>query len=729
MSDAHTIRTAAVFGAGSMGAGIAAHLANAGVKVHLLDIPAEGEDRDARAKKGIELQLKRHGFMRPEYAENVIPGNVEDHLDRLGEAEWIVEAVFEDLKVKQDTFRRIDAHRAPGTPVSSNTSTIPLAELLGGLDESFRKDFAITHFFNPPRVMRLVELVAGPDTRPEVIEALTHVLERQMGKVIVDCRDTPGFIANRIGNFWMAAGAHIAFEQGIAPEQADTAFGRAFGIPRTGIFGLFDYVGLQLVPAIWGSLLSALPEKDAYHRFDITQRPEFTTLLDKGFTGRTAQSGFYRGRDEVFDFETGDYRPREKYTVPSDARELLTADTPEGRYAKDVLLTTLTYCCETAPEICDAVDAIDAAMALGYGWKKGPFALADSLGVEWLASLYEGEAPALLTAAVKAGGFYAEGKVLGSDGTPQAPREREGVVKVADLVEGAEIIAQNDAATVYKRADGIALYTFTTPMNACSVPALDIMREVAERIDIRALVIASDNPTSFCAGADLPTIASLAATGKAEAAYEVVRAGAVSLQALRDAAFPVVGAVRGVALGGGLELLLHTDASVIHAETRVGFPERSVGLFPGWGGTVRALERLVEMGVENPHEKAFSMLLNTKPIPAVNLPLLREGDRVVLSPDHVIADAVALAEELAEGYQAPVSGKLPLYSGELAYTEGTETDQAIGAALAREYAGEGEIDAHELGLRESREASAVLVQPKNAERAMHMAKTRKPLNN
>ncbi|MCH6196874.1 3-hydroxyacyl-CoA dehydrogenase/enoyl-CoA hydratase family protein [Corynebacterium mastitidis] len=733
MSATHTtagpIRTAAVFGAGSMGAGIAAHLANAGVRVHLLDIPAEGEDRDARAKKGIELQLKRRGFMRPEYAENVIPGNVEDHLDRLGEAEWIVEAVFEDLKVKQDTFRRIDAHRAPGTPVSSNTSTIPLADLLGGLDEGFRRDFAITHFFNPPRVMRLVELVAGPDTRPEVIDSLTQVLERQMGKVIVDCRDTPGFIANRIGNFWMAAGAHLAFEQGIAPEQADAAFGRAFGIPRTGIFGLFDYVGLQLVPAIWGSLLSALPDTDAYHRFDITRRPEFTTLLDKGLTGRTAESGFYRGRDEVFDFAAGDYRPRERYEAPRDARELLTAESPEGRYAKDVLLTTLAYCCDTAPEICDAVDAIDSAMELGYGWKKGPFALADSLGVEWVAGLYEGEAPSLLQAAVRAGGFYGADTVLGSDGTPQAPRERAGVVTVAELVKDAEKIAGNEAATVYRRADGVALFTFTTPMNACSVEALAVMREVAQRTDVRALVIASDNPTAFCAGADLPTIARLAATGEAEAAYEVVRAGAESLQALRDAPFPVVGAVRGVALGGGLELLLHTDASVIHAETRVGFPERSVGLYPGWGGTVRVLERLVDLGVENPHERAFSALLNVKPLPAVNFPLLREADRVILSPDHVIAEAVELAGELAEGYAPPAARELPLYPGELSFTEGSETDRAIGDALAREYAGEGTISAHELGLRESKEASAVLVRPKNAERAMHMAKTRKPLNN
>ncbi|KQB84743.1 3-hydroxyacyl-CoA dehydrogenase/enoyl-CoA hydratase family protein [Corynebacterium lowii] len=723
------IRTAAVFGAGSMGAGIAAHLANAGVKVHLLDIPAEGEDRDARAKKGIELQVKRHGFMRPEYAENVIPGNVEDHLDRLSEAEWIVEAVFEDLKVKQDTFKKIDAHRTPGTPVSSNTSTIPLAELLGGLDEGFRRDFAITHFFNPPRVMRLVELVEGPDTRPEVTEALTYVLERQMGKVIVDCRDTPGFIANRIGNFWMAAGAYLAFEQNIAPEQADTAFGRAFGIPRTGIFGLFDYVGLQLVPAIWGSLLSALPEQDAYHRFDITTRPEFTTLLDKGFTGRTAESGFYRGRDEVFDFAAGDYRPRESYSVPKDARELLTSDTPEGRYAEDVLLTTLTYCCETAPEVCDSVDAIDAAMALGYGWKQGPFALADRLGVEWLASLYEGQAPALLDAAVKAGGFYPEGGMLGADGTVQTPKEREGVVTVAALTEGAEVIVRNDAATVYKRQDGIGVFTFTTPMNACTNPALDVLNEVADRTDLRALLIASDNPSSFCAGADLPMIAGLAAEGDAEKAYPVIRHGAVTFQKLRDAAFPVVGAVRGVALGGGSELVLHTDASVIHAETRMGFPERSVGLYPAWGGSVRVLQRLVELGAPNPHEAAYAALLNTRPVPAVNLPILRDADKVILSPDHVIAEAFALAEKLADGYTPPANPDLPLYSGELAYTEGSETDAAIGAALARVYAGEGTITAADLSLRETKEASEVIVKPKSAERAAHMAKTRKPLKN
>ena len=230
---ASDITTAAVLGAGSMGAGIAALLASGGIKVHLLDLPADGDDRDARARKGIETQVKRHGFTRPEYAERVTPGNTEDHLDRLAEADWIVEAVFEDIDVKRDTFAKVDAHRRPGTPVTSNTSTIPLETLLAESSEEFKGDFAITHFFNPPRVMRLVELVQGPDTRPEIADKLRQVLERDLGKVIVDCRDTPGFIANRIGSFWMGVGAQVAFDQGIAPEQADTAFGKPFGVPRT----------------------------------------------------------------------------------------------------------------------------------------------------------------------------------------------------------------------------------------------------------------------------------------------------------------------------------------------------------------------------------------------------------------------------------------------------------------------------------------------------------------
>ncbi|WP_165165270.1 3-hydroxyacyl-CoA dehydrogenase/enoyl-CoA hydratase family protein [Corynebacterium qintianiae] len=725
---ASDITTAAVLGAGSMGAGIAALLANGGIKVHLLDLPADGEDRDERARKGIETQVKRHGFTRPEYAERVTPGNTEDHLDRLAEADWIIEAVFEDINVKRDTFAKVDAHRRPGTPVTSNTSTIPLETLLAESSGEFKADFAITHFFNPPRVMRLVELVQGPDTRPEVGEKLRQVLERDLGKVVVDCRDTPGFIANRIGSFWMGVGAQVAFDQSIAPEQADVAFGKPFGVPRTGVFGLFDYVGLQVAPHIWGSLLKALPSDDAMQDYGVTDTPQFKELLEKGFTGRTAESGFYRGRGEVYDFEAGDYRPKQSYEVPKDPKELMESGTPEGNYAREVFRITLQYCCDTAEEIAATVDQIDIAMELGYGWKKGPFALADSIGLDYVASLFDAT-PTLLESARKAGGFYVDGKVLGTDGQLTERAQREGVVRVADLVAGAEVIAQNGGATVYKLEDGVGVFVYSTSMNSSTDDVTELFTHAGEW-DLKALVVANDEERAFSAGANLPRLSEISGPQGDEAARKAtIRQGIDGLHALRRAPYPVVGAVRGVALGGGMELLLHTDASVIHGETRVGFPERSVGLFPAWSGPVRLLERLLELGVPNAHKVAYDALLNVKPVPAVNVDFWRAHDRVIMSPDHVVEQALDLARALADGYTAPEDAELPLTTEELVYTEGSETDAAIGEALASVYAGEGTATESELADRQVNAASDVLARQENADRAEHMAKTRKPLNN
>lgn len=754
------IRTAAVIGAGSMGSGIAAHLANAGVNVHLLDIPAEEGDRDARARAGVERQVKQRGFMDPEFAARVTPGNIEDHLDRLGEAEWIVEAVFEDLDVKHQTFAKIAAHRAPGTPVSSNTSTIPLAQLTEGMDADLLGDFAIIHFFNPPRVMRLVELVAGPQTSEGTVERLRAIAERQLGKVVVDCRDTPGFIANRVGNFWMSVGAALALDRGVRPELADTVFGKPFGVPRTGTFGLFDYVGLQLVPAIWGSLLKALPESDAYHRFDISSSPELKTLLDKGLTGRTGESGFYRGRGEVYDFAADDYRPIEKPDPAADpavgdktAAGVIATDSEAGRYARDVYLHTLAYCCAVADEIADTVEHIDLAIQLGYGWKRGPFALADAIGLDNLVDAYEASAdfettPELLSKAVAAGGFYPAGPagetVLDGSGETAARLERAGVVTVAALTADAERIAGNDKAEVFALTgenEGVAVLTINTPMSSCHPDVLAVFREVAGLDGVHALVIAGDDERVFSAGADLGVLSGLAAAGEEEACADLMRDGVSSLEALRRAPFPVVGAVRGVALGGGLELLLHTDASAVHAETRLGFPEREVGLFPAWGGTARTLERAIDSGAEDPHAAAFELIMSAKKIPgafpARAKGVLRPADRIVLSSDHVIAEALDLARELAgQDYSEPGVRDLPLRPADapaLEWTEGSETDARIGRAVAAVYtAGEGDpeaIPSDELTTRETAEAAAVLVLPANAERAAHMAKTRRPLKN
>ncbi len=319
------IRKVAVIGAGVMGSGIAAHVANAGVPVLLMDIVPEGAaDRNALAKGAIARMLKTEpaAFMSPRAAKLVEACNIEDHLDRLADVDWIVEVVIERLDAKQALYRRIDAVRRPGTAVSSNTSTIPLAALIEGMPDAFAKDFLITHFFNPPRYMRLLEVVTGPKTDPALAATVTDFADRKLGKSVVACKDRPGFIANRLGIFWIQNAIAAADDLGVPVEEADAIMGRPFGIPKTGVFGLVDLVGLDLIPHTTKSLRAALPAEDAFHA-TYREMPLITKLIAEGYTGRKGKGGFYRlnrtdgqKTKEAVDLKTGAYRPSAKADLP-----------------------------------------------------------------------------------------------------------------------------------------------------------------------------------------------------------------------------------------------------------------------------------------------------------------------------------------------------------------------------------------------------------------------------
>ncbi|MFT8644883.1 MAG: 3-hydroxyacyl-CoA dehydrogenase family protein, partial [Gluconacetobacter sp.] len=304
-----------VIGSGVMGAGIAAQIANAGVPVVLLDRKVEGADPNALANGAIAKALKTEPapFMDPAAAKLIATGNIDDDLPRVADCDWVVEVIIERLDLKQALYRRLDAVRRPGTPVSSNTSTIPLARLVDGMPESFQRDFLITHFFNPPRYMRLLEVVAGPMTDPAHVAAVSDFCDRWLGKTVVRAKDTAGFIANRIGTFWMQAAARVAVDQGLTVEQVDTIIGRPFGIPKTGVFGLLDLVGIDLMPHISASMKSLLAAGDRYHAF-AEDLPLIAKMIEGGYTGRKGKGGFYRinkaggGKvKESIDLVTGDY--------------------------------------------------------------------------------------------------------------------------------------------------------------------------------------------------------------------------------------------------------------------------------------------------------------------------------------------------------------------------------------------------------------------------------------
>ncbi len=618
---------AAVIGAGSMGAGIAAQFANAGVPVDLLDIPG-AEDRDGPAKAGISRQLKAGGFMDPAAADLVRPGNTADHLDRLAGAGWIVEAVIEDLGIKRDLFARIAAVRRPGCIVSSNTSTIRRAALVEGLPADFARDFIISHFFNPPRHMRLVEFVTTPDTPADLLARAETAARTVLGKTVVSCRDTPGFIANRIGCFWIAAAAREAARMGLSVEEAD-AVHAALGIPRTGVFGLLDLVGIDLVPHVWGSLMATLPAGDALQSHDLPGWDVIRDLLAAGRFGRKSGVGFYRrlpdGTREALDLATGAYRPLAAVepAPPGDPAALVADPGRLGRYAAAVLTQVLAYATEHGPDIAEDLGAIDTAIELGYSWREGPFRLAERAGL----AAAQGSAPAIVTRA--------------------------------------ETVISNPAASLRDLGEGVACFALATRMGTLSGPVLELLEPAIDRAtrDFRALVLAGDDPRGFSAGADLAFFAGFIERGDFTGMEAFVARGQHLFLALKYAPIPVVAAVHGVALGGGCELMLHADRIVAHAETQIGLPEAKLGLLPGWGGCTQTLLRHLQAGGPDPLAAAFEalrsgMVAGSAP-QARTARLLRPADGVVMHRDDLLPFARAEALRLAEGYAPPPQAAIP----------------------------------------------------------------------
>lgn len=753
------VRSAVVIGAGTMGAGIAAHLANCGIQVTLLDRAADGADPSALARAGIERQLAGGGFMVPDFADRVQPGNVEDDLGSCAEVDWVIEAVFEDPAVKHALYRRLDEVRRPGTMLSSNTSGIPVHELVNGHSEAFAGDFTITHFFNPPRTMELLEVVPGEGTHPSIIERVTAVADRQLGKVVLECRDTPGFIANRLGSHWMAVAVLEAFRAGLDAETADAVMSRPFGIPRTGVFGLFDLVGINLVPLLWPVLTNALPASDASQAYDLGGDPVFNHLLVNGLVGRQGPGGFYRRRnpggekvDEVLDFETLDYRPRRIPEDPAaatrDLATLLGTDSAGGTYAWVVFAQVLDYACAIAAEVADDVEAIDDGMRLGYGWARGPFALADTVGAAILVERYSASGravPALLAQAVEAGGFYPDPeKVLGTDGSVRQRRQSDGVITVADAERTNGLLAENGSAALVDLGDGVACLALRTKLNTCDAGVLEMV-ERATQLGVsgsfRALVIGSDHPRAFSAGADLGTFVSHLDSGDLDGLRAFARRGQEAFQSLRNAAFPVVAAARGLALGGGNELMLTADRIIAHAELKAGFPERTVGLIPCWGGVTQCLIRADAAGEPDPATSAFAVTsgceVSTSAWQAGDWHLLRGTDEVVASARRVLAEAKTAALELLAEPQPARSGPLLLHDPaqgalDAGWAGASETDRAIVAQLAALLTGAGAGETateQELLDGEIQAALDLLPRPANQERVRHLLATNRPLAN
>jgi len=788
IKNAPTIAKVGVLGAGVMGAGIAAHVANAGVPVVLLDIVPKGaEDRSVIAKTAIQKlkKAKPAPLMAERNAKLITPGNLEDDLGLLADCDWIIEAVIERPDIKQQVYAKVDSVRKVGSIVSSNTSTIPLAKLTEGLPESFARDFLITHFFNPPRYMRLLELVAGEATRPDAVATIRTFADHRLGKSVVDCKDTPGFIANRVGTFWIEAAMLDAIDMGLTVEEADAVAGKPMGFPKTGIFGLMDLVGIDLGPHIAASLLATLPKDDPYR--DVHREvPLVQKMIETGYTGRKGKGGFYamdkstgKKVKQAIDLTTGEYRTAEKPRLSSvhaakkgGLRALVEYVDDKGRdkggpYAWSMLSKVLSYAASLVPAIADDIVSVDEAMRTGYSWKYGPFELIDQLGAAWLAEKLAAEGrpvPELIQKLVDSEGdtFYrvegGELQYFGLDGAYHAVPRPEGVLLLSDVKRASEPVAKNASASLWDIGDGVLCLEFHSKMNALDEAIVKMVGKAGELIDgkrFKALVIHNE-ADNFSVGANIGIALFAANIALWPLIAESVGQGQRAFKAMKYAPFPVVGAPSGMALGGGCETLLHCDAIQAHAESYIGLVEVGVGVIPGWGGckemTLRwALNPKRPGGPMPGVAKVFEMIstahVATSAFEAKEALFLRPGDDVTMNRDRLLADAKAKALAMLEaGYQPPEppevtlpgpSGRAALemaVDGFVANGMATAHDEVVSKRLAVVLTG-GDTDLTETVTEDDlsrleREAFMDLIKtPGTLARIEHMLSTGKPLRN
>lgn len=741
------IKQVAVLGSGVMGSGIAAVLANAGIPVLLLDMPAKEGPRNALAEGAIKKQSEggTPGFAHKKYVKLVTAGNFEDDLAKLAECDWIVEVVVEKLEIKQEVYRKIDAVRKKGSIVSSNTSTLPLHVLISGMPQAFADDFLITHFFNPPRFMRLLEVAKSSNFAADRFAAFCDFADRVLGKGVVPVKDTPGFIANRIGVYWMTAGLTEALATDIRIEEADAIMGKPLGLPKTGMFGLYDLIGIDLMPLIAKAMLATLPKDDAFRT--LYQLPEIVQkMIADGYTGRKGKGGFYRMNKEggkktleAMNLKTGEYTPEKKAKLESiDAAKMGLAALfahPDvgGQYARAVMLKTLHYAASLIPEISDDIHSVDAAMQMGYNWKYGPFQMIDKLAAQGKSGT-EIFAGALQQAGMSVPPIIAQslGKKLYevqsgvrqqfSIGGKFAPVPiPDGSLMLEDIKLTQKPVHKNASAQVWDLGDGVACLELTSKQNTWDPENLKMVAQLPALVQqkgFRAVVVGTDGD-HFSFGANIGYFLLACNTASWWAISDMVKQGQDAFMGIKYAPFPVVTSLSGMALGGGCELNLHVDAVQAHLESYIGLVEVGIGVIPGWGGCKELLLRHIAAG--EAAQKAVQAgkrpehLIGGGPMPAISkafeyismakvagsaaeaqeMLIMNSASRISMNRRRVLADAKALALKLADNYTPPEARTIRL-PGETGYTalklavdnfrkngKATPHDEVVSLALAR----------------------------------------------
>ena len=649
------IKKVVVIGSGTMGSGIAAQVANAGISVTLLDLPSNEGSRNQITEKAKERIIKSRPPLLVEKtkAENIEIGNIEDDFSAVSEADWVVEAVVERIDIKHSIYSKIQDARKPSSIISSNTSTIPLKVLSANMSEDMKKNFCITHFFNPVRYMALLEIVTEPINDTEKINFLKSFCDEQLGKGVIICNDTPGFIGNRIGVYAMQVAMTEAFKMNISIEEADAVFGRPMGIPKTGIFGLYDLIGIDLMADVLKSFIKELPIEDPFH--EVAQEiPLVKKLIDTGYTGRKGKGGFYRmnksdGKKilEAINLETGEYSPSKKINLglgdKIDIKKLIERDDKYGKYAKSILTKVIRYAAFLIPDVSSKYIDIDDALRLGFNWTIGPFEMLSN---------------------IETNSFIQENTDINYFETIQNNfkfEKRPGYLDPnIDNLRSLKLEKTfHNASANVQDSSSFQIVEFTTKANALSTDSMLALKEAAQNNKSTIII---NEAMQFSAGVNLNYVMDFAKNNEWSKIEKFILDFQQTCKAIKYADKPFIAAPSGLAIGGGFEVVLHCDYSVSHTNVVLGLVESLVGLIPAGGGCKEMLWRWLQTpeGKENSEYasmKVFDLIgyaiTSSSPNEAKPNQFFLSKDKVVINRDRQLTTAIELLNNIESNYIKP----------------------------------------------------------------------------
>jgi len=647
------IKNVVVIGSGTMGSGIAAQLCNANIPVTLLDLKTEISEK---AKKRI-FESRPPLLIDKSKINNIRAGNIEENFDLVKTADWVVEAVVEKIDIKHNLYEKILKTRKKDSIISSNTSTIPLKILSAKMSDEDKKDFCITNFFNPVRYMGLLEIVTENINDAEKINLLKNFCEENLGKGVIICKDTPGFLGNRVGVYAMQVAITEAIKIKLSVEEADTVFGRPMGIPKTGVFGLYDLIGIDLMSDVLKSFLKELPPSDVFH--EVAQEISLVkNLIETGYTGRKGKGGFYRmnkkdGKKilEAINLTTRDYSPSKKIDLNIDEKvnlkELVSRNDKYGKYAWSVISKIILYASSLIPNVTKDYNNIDEAMRLGFNWTKGPFEMLEELGVKFFA---EKNSQLKMNEFIKK--LY-DKKTDSFYGKRQIYTNLETLGKVKQL---AKINKDNKSALTYEHKD-YKIVEFNTKANTLDYDSMDALQKASEK----NLIIINEG-MQFSAGVNLNYVMDFAKEKNWKAIEKFIHHFQMTCKQLKYSNNLVISAPSGLALGGGFEVLVQSDYVVAHTNIVTGLVETLVGLIPAGGGTTNMLWRWMQTqeAKKDPNfapQKVFNIIgygkTASSPTEAIPFKFLLEKDKSIMNRNKLLSASQDLINEKKDGYKPP----------------------------------------------------------------------------